>query len=187
MPEQRNLILAIVLSVTIIIAFQYFYELPRIKEAQRQEATRTEQTVEEALLSPTRTYAPVVHRLLDECRPAISGLIHCTGGGQTKCLSFGRGLHYVKDSLFETPPVFRAIREAGAVDDEEMLRVFNMGHRMEAYCDADAVDRVQRIAADLGVAARVVGRVEAGEPGINRLTIRYGSHEHRYEKLTPAT
>src|SRR5207237_10361869 len=91
-------------------------------------------TVGDALLSPTRTYAPIVKTILDGHRAEIGGIVHCTGGGQTKCLRFGRGVHYVKSDPFPIPPVFRAILETGAVPAPEMYQVFNMGHRMEIYC-----------------------------------------------------
>ncbi|MDR0668376.1 MAG: phosphoribosylformylglycinamidine cyclo-ligase [Prevotellaceae bacterium] len=113
------------------------------------------------LLSPTRTYAPALRTMLDRFRPDVHGIIHCTGGGQTKALRFVRRLHVVKDHLFPTPPVFTAIGEEGEIPWREMYATFNMGHRMELYVP-------ERIAADLvaiaecyGIEAAVVGHVEA--------------------------
>ncbi len=129
------------------------------------------QTVGAALLSPTRTYAPVIKRVLEECREEISGIIHCTGGGQTKCRNFGRGLHYVKHDLFEMPPVFRVIRDEGKVADREMYQVFNMGHRMELMCDPSVAERIVAIAGEFAIDAKVVGDVRKSEDGENRVTI----------------
>lgn len=128
-------------------------------------------TAGEALLSPTRTYLPVVRDILAACRPGISGLIHCTGGGLVKSRDFGSGLRYVKDRLFEAPAVFQAIRASGAVDPSEMYQIFNMGHRLEVYCDPDAAAEVIRISAAYGISAQAVGRVERSE-GKNQVVIR---------------
>jgi len=117
-------------------------------------------TVGEALLSPTRTYAPVIARLLRENRAAVAGLVHCSGGGQTKCLRFGRGLHFIKDNLFAPPPIFRAIQQASGASAHEMHRVFNMGHRMEVYCEAEDAAWVITTAKSFGIEARRVGKVE---------------------------
>lgn len=136
-------------------------------------------TAGEALLSPTRTYLPVVRDLLASCRGSISGLIHCTGGGLVKCRDFGSGLRYIKDNLFDTPAVFQAIQAAGAVDPKEMYQIFNMGHRMEVYCDPNAAEEIIRIAESYGIAARIVGRVEA-ESGDNRVVIRDHGKEYIY-------
>jgi len=142
----------------------------------------SDRTVGEALLSPTRTYAPVVRRLLAEKRSAIAGMVHCSGGGQTKCLRFGAGVHFVKDALLPTPPVFRAIQEASGTSGEEMHRVYNMGHRMEIYCPPDEAEAVAAISREFGVEAAVVGRTEASErdDGANHLTIRRDGTELRY-------
>ncbi|HTB62923.1 MAG TPA: AIR synthase-related protein [Opitutales bacterium] len=116
-------------------------------------------TVGQALLSPTRTYAPVIAKLLRENRKAIAGLVHCSGGGQTKCLRFGRGLHFLKDNLFTPPPIFQAIQKASGADAHEMHRVFNMGHRMEVYCAPADAAWVVATAKSFGIAAQVVGQV----------------------------
>jgi len=143
----------------------------------------TDRTVAWGLLSPTRSYAPLIREVLSRCREAVGGILHCTGGGQTKCLSFGSGLRFVKDDLFETPAVFRAIREAGGVASEEMYRVFNMGHRMEIAVDASAVDAIRAAASAYGIDSRVVGRIESNDaPDENRLVIRHEGAEHEYRK-----
>ncbi|MGJ3243072.1 MAG: GntR family transcriptional regulator [Opitutales bacterium] len=139
-------------------------------------------TVGAALLSPTRTYAPVIHRLLEEQRPAIRGLIHCSGGGQTKCLRFGAGVHYIKDKPFRVPPIFRAIQKASRTPWEEMFQVFNMGHRMEVYCAPAAAEAVIATSQAFGIDAQVVGRTEATTlpAGENHLSIHYGGTTFRY-------
>ncbi len=139
-------------------------------------------TVGQALLSPTRTYAPVIARLLREKRAAVAGLVHCSGGGQTKCLRFGRGLHFIKDNLFAPPPIFQAIQEASGTDAHEMHRVFNMGHRMEVYCRPEDVKWVIATAAKFGIAAQQVGRVgtSALKNGSNQVTIQTGGKTLEY-------
>jgi len=136
-------------------------------------------SVGEALLSPTRTYAPVVRRILEEMRADVHALLHCTGGGQTKCLRFGQGIRYVKDGLFPTPPVFGLIQDAGNVDWREMYRTFNMGHRLEVVVPPEMTGNVIRIAKGFGVEARKVGHCESSGGG-NSLTINspYGELEY---------
>jgi phosphoribosylformylglycinamidine cyclo-ligase len=131
-------------------------------------------TVGQALLSPTRTYAPVIARLLRENRAGLAGLVHCSGGGQTKCLRFGRGLHFIKDHLFAPPPIFRAIQKASDATAHEMHRVFNMGHRMEVYCPPDDVAWVIATAASFGIAAQRVGEVGKSRrtDGANHVTLK---------------
>lgn len=121
------------------------------------------------VLSPTRTYAPVIKRLLSEMRPAIHGMVHCSGGAQTKVMHFVDRKHVIKDNLFPVPPLFRLIREQSGTDWREMYKVFNMGHRMEIYLPAADAQRVIGIARSFGIEAQVVGRVE--ESDSNRLTI----------------
>ncbi|AKP51482.1 AIR synthase related protein [Cyclobacterium amurskyense] len=111
------------------------------------------------VLSPTRTYAPIMAALLKENRAAIHGLVHCSGGAQTKVLHFIDNLHVIKDNLFETPPLFKIIQEESGTDWKEMYKVFNMGHRMEVYLDEKWADQVIAIAANFGVEAKVIGRV----------------------------
>ncbi len=117
-------------------------------------------TVGQALLSPTRTYAPVIRDLLCHNRRAVRGLIHCSGGGQSKCLRFGNAVHFVKDNLLPIPPIFTAIQQASKTEWREMFQVYNMGHRMELYCDpADTKDLLQRIRA-FNIEADVIGHTE---------------------------
>ncbi len=136
----------------------------------------SDMSVGEALLSPTRTYAPVIMKIAKKHPGLMRGLVHCSGGGQTKCLRFGRGVHFVKDALFPVPPVFRAIQKASGTSDAEMHEVYNMGHRMEVYCKPSDVGKVAKIAGDFGVEARQIGRTEksARPDGKNHLTITRG-------------
>ena len=122
------------------------------------------------VLSPTRTYAPIVVRVLAELRKSIHGMVHCTGGAQTKVLHFVRGKHVTKDNLFPIPPLFRHLLEEGKTPAKEMYKVFNMGHRMEFYVpDADTANRIIELSKGFGVDARIIGRVEEAET--NRLTL----------------
>ncbi len=121
------------------------------------------------VLSPTRTYAPVIKQILDHIRPQIHGMVHCTGGAQTKVMHFVSCKHVIKDNLFPTPPLFELIARESGTDYREMYRVFNMGHRMEIYVAPDDAQRVIDIARAMGIDARIVGRVE--DAPTNRLTI----------------
>ena len=112
------------------------------------------------VLSPTRTYAPVIRRVLDEYRPAISGMIHCSGGAQTKVLHFIDNLHVVKDNLFPIPPLFRMIKNESGTEWKEMYKVFNMGHRMEIYTDNATAQGIIDIARSFNIDARIIGHVE---------------------------
>lgn len=115
------------------------------------------------VLSPTRTYAPVVKRMLDEMRPDIHGMVHCTGGAQTKVLHFvSDNCRVVKDNMFPVPPLFRAIAEESGADWSEMYKVFNCGHRLEVYVSPEQAERVIAISQSFGIDAQVVGRVEEG-------------------------
>jgi len=135
-------------------------------------------TAGKLVLSPTRTYAPVIRRLLEEMRPAIHGMVHCTGGAQTKVMHFVENKHVVKDNLFPLPPLFRLIQEQSGTDWAEMYKVFNMGHRMEIYLPADKAQDVIDIAASFNIDARVIGHVEDADA--NRLTIKseFGKFEY---------
>lgn len=124
------------------------------------------------VLSPTRTYAPVVKKLLAEMRPAIHGMVHCTGGAQTKVLHFVDGVSVVKDNLFPTPPLFALIQSQSGTDWAEMYKVFNMGHRLEVYVSPEDAEKVMEISESFGIEARIVGRVEPSADGANHLTIR---------------
>lgn len=121
-------------------------------------------TIGKLLLSPTRTFAPVIREVLEQHFEAVHGLIHCSGGGQTKCLKYLPGpMRIVKDNLYTPPVIFDIIRAASGADHREMYQVFNMGTRMEIYTDAAHADAMIQIAAKYGVAAQVIGRVEASE------------------------
>lgn len=126
-------------------------------------------TVGEALLSPTRTHAPVIYRLLAELRDEIKGIVHCSGGAQTKCLKFGSGIHYIKDDLFDTPAIFTAIQKASNTEWQEMYRVFNMGHRMEIFVPHQYVGDIIDMAAGFGVIAKRIGHTERAAK--NKLTL----------------
>lgn len=137
------------------------------------------------VLSPTRTYAPVFRELLPALRGRLHGLVHCSGGAQTKVLNFlDEGLRVVKDSMFDVPPLFRLIQHESGTAWREMYEVFNMGHRMEVYVsESDAAD-VIAISERFGVAARVVGHCEACE-GKAEVVVRGEGGEHRYSKRMP--
>ena len=130
------------------------------------------------VLSPTRTYAPVIKRLLDEMRPKIHGMVHCSGGAQTKIMHFVENKHVIKDNMFPVPPLFRLIREQSGTDWKEMYKVCNMGHRMESYLSAEDAQQVIEISKSFGIDARIVGRVE--DAPANKLTIssEFGTFEY---------
>jgi len=116
------------------------------------------------LLSPTRTFAPVVKTLLEEQFQNINGLVHCSGGGQTKCMKYmPDNVQIIKDNLFEAPEIFRIIQECSGADDREMYQVFNMGCRLEVYTNEKAAQAIMDISKSYGIDAQVIGRVEAGE------------------------
>ena len=127
-------------------------------------------TVGKLILSPTRTYLPVLQEILREYRRKIHGLIHVTGGGQTKVLKFVRDVHVVKDNLFDPPPLFRLIRESSGTEWREMYQVFNMGHRMEIYLPARHADKVMAIAEKFGIEARIIGKVKRAQGA--KVTVR---------------
>jgi phosphoribosylformylglycinamidine cyclo-ligase len=120
-----------------------------------------EVNVGKLVLSPTRTYAPILMEVFKELRSKIHGLVHCSGGAQTKVLHFVENLHIIKDNLFATPPLFKLIQQCSGTDWKEMYKVFNMGHRMEVYIDGKHAQQVIDISNQFGVDARIVGRVEA--------------------------
>ncbi len=130
------------------------------------------------VLSPTRTYAPVIRRVLEAMRPAIHGMVHCSGGGQTKIMHFIDNLHVIKDSLFPVPPLFELIQKSSGTPWEEMYRVFNMGHRMELYVSPGEAQAIIDIATGFNLDARVVGRCEASSS--RRLTIRTAHGDFLY-------
>ena len=119
------------------------------------------------VLSPTRTYAPVIKALLDEMRPEIHGMVHCTGGAQTKVLHFvGDNCKVIKDNMFPVPPLFKAIAEQSGTDWAEMYKVFNMGHRMEIYVRPELADKVIALSQSFHIDAQIVGRIEEGEKSL---------------------
>lgn len=115
------------------------------------------------VLSPTRTYAPVLLSVFKDLRKHIHGLVHCSGGAQTKVLHFIDNLHVIKDNLFQTPPLFRLIQEASGTDWKEMYKVFNMGHRMEVYLSKEHAQKVIEIANGFNIEAQVIGMVEKAD------------------------
>ncbi|AMA49248.1 MULTISPECIES: AIR synthase related protein [Flavobacterium] len=131
------------------------------------------------VLSPTRTYAPIIKQILEKYTSnQIHGMIHCSGGAQTKILHFVDNLHVIKDNLFEVPPLFKLIQEQSKTDWKEMYQVFNCGHRMELYVPAEIANNVITIAQSFNVDAKIIGRVEASET--KKLTIKseFGSFEY---------
>lgn len=132
------------------------------------------------VLSPTRTYAPVIKKVLDQFRNKIDGMVHCSGGGQTKVLHFAGNVHIVKDNLFPTPPLFVAIQQESKTDWSEMYRVFNMGHRMEIYTDEETAKAIIAIANSFEMEAQIIGRVEESET--KKLTIQsaHGNFEYAH-------
>ena len=130
------------------------------------------------VLSPTRTYAPVVKRLLDEMRPHIHGMVHCTGGAQTKVLHFvGENCRVVKDNMFPVPPLFRTIQEESGTDWSEMYKVFNMGHRLEVYVAPEMAEKVIAVSRSFNIDAQIVGHIEEGRKS---LTIKSEFGEFNY-------
>ncbi len=122
------------------------------------------------VLSPTRTYAPVIKRLLDTMRRDIHGMVHCTGGAQTKVMHFVENKHVIKDNMFAIPPLFKLIKEQSGTDWKEMYKVFNMGHRMEIYVAPQDADKVIKVAQSYGIDVQIIGHVEDADS--NRLTIK---------------
>ena len=130
------------------------------------------------VLSPTRTYAPVIKAVLEAMRHQIHGMIHCSGGAQTKVMNFVTDKHVIKDNFFPVPPLFELIRQQSGTDAREMYKVFNMGHRMEIYCPAQAAPQIIAISESFGVPAQVVGRVEAAQGKKLTLVTPYGTFEY---------
>ena len=135
-------------------------------------------TAGQLVLSPTRTYAPVIKRLLDELRPEIHGMVHCTGGAQTKVLHFvGENCRVIKDNMFPIPPLFRLIQEQSHTDWKEMYKVFNMGHRMEIYVRPEVAEKVIAISKSFNIDAQIVGRIEEGKRSL-LIKSEYGEFEY---------
>ena len=135
-------------------------------------------TMGQLVLSPTRTYAPVIKRLLDELRPEIHGMVHCTGGAQTKVLHFvSDNCRVVKDNMFPVPPLFQAIHDCSGTDWKEMYQVFNMGHRMEIYVRPEVAEQVIAISKSFNIDAQVVGRIEEGKKSLT-IHSEYGTFDY---------
>lgn len=130
------------------------------------------------VLSPTRTYAPVIKQILDKHRSAIHGMVHCSGGAQTKVLHFVDNVHIVKDNLFPIPPLFKLIQEESGTDWKEMYKVFNMGHRMEVYVSPEIADSIIEISKSFNIDAQIVGRVEAKDGKKLTIDSPYGVFEY---------
>jgi len=131
------------------------------------------------VLSPTRTYAPVIKKVLDELKPEIHGMVHCTGGAQTKVLHFvGDNCKVIKDNMFPVPPLFKVIDEESGTDWKEMYKVFNMGHRMEIYVRPEIAEKVISISKSFNIDAQVVGHIEEGK---RSLTIKSEFGEFNYD------
>ncbi|MDP5101209.1 MAG: AIR synthase-related protein, partial [Nonlabens sp.] len=131
------------------------------------------------VLSPTRTYAPIIKKILTTVnRKHLHGMVHCSGGAQTKILHFVKDLHIIKDNLFELPPLFEMIQEESGTDWKEMYQVFNMGHRMELYVNESIAQEIIEISKSFDVDAQIVGRVEASDS--KKLTIKsmFGAFEY---------
>jgi len=130
------------------------------------------------VLSPTRTYAPVVKKVLDEMRSDIHGMVHCSGGAQTKVLHFVDNVHIIKDNMFDVPPLFKTIHEESGTDWKEMYKVFNMGHRYEIYLSPAKAERVIEIAKSFNIDAQIVGRVEACQGKKLTIESEFGTFEY---------
>lgn len=130
------------------------------------------------VLSPTRTYAPVIIKMLESLRKEIHAIIHCTGGGQAKVLNFTNDMHIIKDNMFSLPPLFKLIQEESQTPWQEMFRVFNMGHRMELYAKSEAAKELIGIAQEFGVEAKVIGKCQ--KMSGKKLTIKadHGCYEY---------
>ena len=140
----------------------------------------TGMTVGKLVLSPTRTYAPVIQKMLQTMRPKVHGMVHCSGGAQTKVLHFVDGVHVVKDDMFPIPPLFRIIQEESGTSWKEMYKVFNMGHRMEVYLAPEHAHEVIEIAKSFKIDAKIVGRVEAAQ--VAKVTVLSEKGKFEYVK-----
>jgi len=153
-------------------------ELAYSGSKQLTDETSTSLDMGKLVLSATRTYAPVITKILNEFRSEINGMVHCSGGAQTKILHFLKEYHVIKDNLFDTPPLFEAIQKESNTDWKEMYKVFNMGHRMELYLDQSRAQDVIDISKSFGIDAQIIGQVEPSDT--KKLTIKsaYGTFEY---------
>ncbi|HOV15387.1 MAG TPA: AIR synthase-related protein, partial [Spirochaetota bacterium] len=131
-----------------------------------------------AILSPTRSYAFIIKAILDNYQDKIAGIVHCSGGGQTKCIRFGKNVHYIKDNLFTPPPIFEIIKDSSGSKNRELYSVFNMGHRMELYTDEKTASEIINISKSFGVDAKIVGYIENSTQ--NRVTINLKDEKIEY-------
>jgi phosphoribosylformylglycinamidine cyclo-ligase len=130
------------------------------------------------VLSPTRTYAPIIQAFLKDWRSSVNGMVHCSGGAQTKVLHFTKNVHVIKDNLFPTPPLFLTIQKASGTSWEEMYKVFNMGHRLEVYTDEVAAAALIELAKSFGVEAQIIGRCEPSSKGEVTIKSEHGVFEY---------
>jgi phosphoribosylformylglycinamidine cyclo-ligase len=135
-------------------------------------------TAGKLVLSATRTYAPIIKTILDKYRSQINGMVHCSGGAQTKVLHFIDNLHIIKDNLFPIPPLFKLIQEESNTSWQEMYKVFNMGHRMELYVPEEIAGDIISISESFGVPAQIIGRVEAADQKKVTITSEFGVFEY---------
>jgi len=130
------------------------------------------------VLYPTRTYAPVIKKILDAHRNDIHGMVHCSGGAQTKVLHFVDNVHIIKDNLFPIPPLFKLIQEESKTEWKEMYKVFNMGHRMEVYVPQEVANDIIAISKSFNIDAQIVGRVEKHEGKKLTITSEFGEFNY---------
>ena len=130
------------------------------------------------VLSPTRTYGPVIKEILTQMSGEIEGIVHCSGGAQTKVLHFVENVHVIKDNMFDVPPLFDLIQKESNTPWSEMYKVFNMGHRMELYVDESKAQQIIDIADSFNIKGKIIGRVEASEK--TELTIKSDKGEFKY-------
>ncbi|MGZ4043881.1 MAG: AIR synthase-related protein, partial [Bacteroidia bacterium] len=145
------------------------------------DSTRITEHIDAAklVLSPTRTYAPIIKKVISTLGKNINGVVHCSGGAQTKVLHFiNEGLHVVKDNMFELPPLYKMIQEQSQTDYLEMYKVFNMGHRMEIYLDEKHADEVISISKSFNVDAKIIGRVENGKTKSVTVKSEFGTFQY---------
>jgi phosphoribosylformylglycinamidine cyclo-ligase len=130
------------------------------------------------VLSPTRTYAPVIKKVLERFRSEISGMIHCSGGAQTKVLHYVNNVHIIKDNMFAVPKLFEIIQKESGTDWKEMYKVFNMGHRFEIYTMPEIADDIISVVNSFNIDAKIVGRVEAGDQRQLTILTEHGKFEY---------
>lgn len=138
-------------------------------------------TLGKAVLSPTRTYTPLVKTALEKFRKGIKGILHCSGGGQTKCLKFGKNIHYIKDNLFDVPPLFAHIQSVTGQPWKNLFPVYNMGHRLEMYVEPEIAQELIQLSESYQIDAKIVGRCEAAEEK-NKVSIQWDNNTFEYSE-----